>query len=511
MVDKAIEDLVLLPIRAASDLISKDWYTSNLRGIRALVQDPNSATEPEPDEPVLELVVGTADIQNASAQPGPLTPTFVRISMDNQEVGESSIHNTAPYSQPSWNERFLLVPRACDVTRFEVVDTSNRVCCSCALGTQSIWQAVLERDTLSLEVPLMRGRAEAGRIRLFARVWDGLPVPDTPWWPSGHVSRHLNSQSQLQPSSPMSSPVPVSMLPRPVAGSGVLATRSCTSPQPIGGSVALPQPAASGVFATHSDACSGVASVMPVAFKPPQPVAGSGLASVKPPDSILGSMQAVPSATEQLTGVAVQSTFSTQPSPCEQPMSSVQLHPSQESSGLLGSFQAQQYPLKSLQSLSTAGTANSVQVSTGPEQRILGSMQPVSPSEMPPSSAWTAEKPRKLSSPASTTGLLDGLGGSMWEQVGNSFASERRFPEGPLVPKAARKSTTTALSARLSNTPPKSRYAATMPTLGSPNDQNVALSPASTVVRSADGRSPPASPLQTPLRFNTLPPAQRVH
>lgn len=332
----------------------------------------------------------------------------------------------------------------------------------------------------------MRGRAEAGKIRLFARVWDGLPVPDTPWWPSGHVSRYPSSQSQLQPL------VPVSMLPRPVAGSGVLATRSGTPLQPTGGSAALPQPA--------------------TASKPSQPVACSGLASVKPADSILGSMQAVPSAAEQLTGVAVQQTFSTQSSPCEQPMSSVQLHPSVESSGLLGSFQAQQYPLKSLQSLSTAGTANAAKVSTRPEQKILSSMQPVSPSEMPLSSAWTPEKPKKLSSPASTTGLLDGLGGSMREQAGYSFASERRSPEGPLVPKAARKLTsTTALSAMLSSTPPKNRYAATMPTLGSPNDQNEALSPASTVVRSADGRSSPASPAQTPLRFNTLPPAQRVY
>eukprot|EP00930_Biecheleria_cincta_P049200 TRINITY_DN34446_c0_g1_i1.p1 TRINITY_DN34446_c0_g1~~TRINITY_DN34446_c0_g1_i1.p1 ORF type:complete len:533 (-),score=84.14 TRINITY_DN34446_c0_g1_i1:75-1616(-) len=512
MVDKVIEDFVLMPVRAASDLITKDWYTSNLRGIRNLVQDPLSATEPEPDEPVLELVLGTADIHSHSAPLDQLTPTFVRISMDDQEVGESSVHNTAPYSQPSWNERFLLIPRASDVTRFEVVDSSNRVCCSCALGTQSIWRGVLERETLALEVPLMRGRSEAGCIRLFARVWDGQPVPDTPWWPSGGMDRYLRPKSQLQPSSPVSPmvSVPVSMLPRAVAGSGVLATGGAASPQPVTVMpMAFTQPrsvAGSGLGAASPQPVA----VMPTAFMQPQSVAGSGLASVKPSNSILGSMHAVPSATEQLKTVAMQPSISTQPRPGEQAVSSVKWHPSVESSELLGSFQAQHQPLKSLQSLSTAGTANSVKFSTGSEQRILSPMQPASSSKMPLSSAWTAEKPRKLSisSPASTTGVLDGLGGSIMEQEGTSFASARRSPEGPLVPKEVQKTTsTTALSARLSSTPPRNRFPATMPTL---EHQREVLSPASTVVRSADGRSTPTSPAQTPLRFNTLPPAQRV-
>jgi len=274
-------------------------------------------------------------------------------------------------------------------------------------------------------------------------------------------------------------------------------------PQPIGGSAASPQPVANRVFTAGSVACSGLASVMPGAFTPPQSVAGSFIVPAKPADSILGSMRAVPSATEQLKMGAMQPPISMQPSPGEQQTFSVQWHPSVESSGLLGSFQAQQHPLKSLQSLSTTGTANSVKLSTGSDQRILSSMQPASSSKMPLSSAWTAEKPRKLSisSPASTTGLLDGLG--------TSFASERRIsPEGPFVPQGAQKTTsTTALSARLSNTPTKNLFPATMPTL---DYQSEVLSPSSTVIRSADGRSTPASPAHTPVRFNTLPPAQRA-
>ncbi|CAE7701909.1 unnamed protein product [Symbiodinium pilosum] len=174
------EDLILLPVAAASDLVTKGWYTTNFRQIRELVQDPEyQSGEVDPDEPVLEVVVGDANMKASASA----TPTFVRIFMDHENVGETSLQKRQPYNMPVWNERFLLLPRASFSTRFEVVDTWDRVLGHCTVGTQSLWRAAAHSGQVSVELPLQFGKGLSGKIWIHSRPWDGLPLPERPWWP----------------------------------------------------------------------------------------------------------------------------------------------------------------------------------------------------------------------------------------------------------------------------------------------------------------------------------------
>ncbi|CAE6925424.1 unnamed protein product [Symbiodinium sp. CCMP2592] len=178
--DQIIRDLVLLPVSAASDLVTKGWYTSNFRQIRELVQDPDyQSGEVDPDEPVLEVVVGDANMKATASA----TPTFVRIFMDRENVGETSLQKKRPFNTPVWNERFLLLPRASFSTRFEVVDTWDRVLGHCTIGTQSLWRAAEHSGQVSVELPLQMGKGLNGKIWVHSRPWDGLPLPERPWWP----------------------------------------------------------------------------------------------------------------------------------------------------------------------------------------------------------------------------------------------------------------------------------------------------------------------------------------
>ncbi|CAE7950039.1 unnamed protein product [Symbiodinium sp. KB8] len=178
--DQIIRDLVLLPVSAASDLVTKGWYTSNFRQIRELVQDPDyQSGEVDPDEPVLEVVVGDANMKATASA----TPTFVRIFMDRENVGETSLQKKRPFNTPVWNERFLLLPRASFSTRFEVVDTWDRVLGHCTIGTQSLWRAAEHSGQVSVELPLQQGKGLNGKIWVHSRPWDGLPLPERPWWP----------------------------------------------------------------------------------------------------------------------------------------------------------------------------------------------------------------------------------------------------------------------------------------------------------------------------------------
>ncbi|CAE7323329.1 unnamed protein product [Symbiodinium natans] len=178
--DHTSKDLVLVPVSAASDLVTKGWYTSNFRQIRELVQDPEyQSAEVDPDEPVLEVVVGDANMKVAAAS----TPTFVRIFMDGENVGETSLQKRRPYNMPVWNERFLLLPRGAFSTRFEVVDTWDRVLGHCTIGTQSLWRAAGHSGQVSVELPLQLEKGLNGKIWVHSRPWDGLPLPERPWWP----------------------------------------------------------------------------------------------------------------------------------------------------------------------------------------------------------------------------------------------------------------------------------------------------------------------------------------
>ncbi|CAJ1441232.1 unnamed protein product [Effrenium voratum] len=178
--DQYILDVLLTPARAAGDLVTKGWYAWNFRTIRELVEDPDYLPEePEPDEPVLEVVIGDAVIQDTSL--GPATPAFVRVSMDRENVGETSLAQGSG-AAAAWNERFLLLPRASTSMRFDVIDSGERLRGTCTMGTQSLWGSATRSGTISLGLPLTVGGAPSGTLRVHAREWDKLPLPDRPWW-----------------------------------------------------------------------------------------------------------------------------------------------------------------------------------------------------------------------------------------------------------------------------------------------------------------------------------------
>ncbi|CAE8665618.1 unnamed protein product, partial [Polarella glacialis] len=123
------------------------------------------------------------DVQVQSVAP----PCFVRLWMDGEFVGETSVFGRGYTSRPVWNERFLLIPRASRCTRFEVVEATEcpTVRCHCALGTESLWRTATCGVPLSMDVPLLHyGEEAVGSLRIHARIWDGLPLQDTPWWPT---------------------------------------------------------------------------------------------------------------------------------------------------------------------------------------------------------------------------------------------------------------------------------------------------------------------------------------
>ncbi|CAE8596555.1 unnamed protein product, partial [Polarella glacialis] len=183
--DRMLLDFFATPVRATEDLCTKSWYTSNLRAVKELVQEPSEA-EPDASEDVLEVIVGSAllgplpqqeqpDVQIQSVAP----PCFVRLWMDGEFVGETSVFDRGYTSRPVWNERFLLIPRASRCTRFEVVEATEcpTVRCHCALGTESLWRTATCGVPLSMDVPLLHyGEEAVGSLRIHARIWDGLPL-----------------------------------------------------------------------------------------------------------------------------------------------------------------------------------------------------------------------------------------------------------------------------------------------------------------------------------------------
>eukprot|EP00931_Biecheleriopsis_adriatica_P105350 TRINITY_DN79903_c0_g1_i1.p1 TRINITY_DN79903_c0_g1~~TRINITY_DN79903_c0_g1_i1.p1 ORF type:complete len:393 (+),score=59.13 TRINITY_DN79903_c0_g1_i1:90-1181(+) len=222
MVDQALRDLFFMPARATQDLATKSWYTTNFRAIRDLVGDPNYETEPDPDEPVLEVVVGDAKVEYPPHfKAVVMSPTFIRVSMDHDNVGETTLCKQLPYTHPSWHERFLLIPRGSNLMRFQVVDTRNQVRCYAALGVESLWRTVDDMGCVSLKLPLQQDRLQLGHLQIHVRMWDRLPLPETPWWLPQQMSGQPGTTSSdvlgdMRPPfsstlpQPISSPVPSS-------------------------------------------------------------------------------------------------------------------------------------------------------------------------------------------------------------------------------------------------------------------------------------------------------------
>lgn len=194
--DLLLRDILLTPINAAGDLATKSWYSSNFRAIRELVQDPNyRADDVDPFEPVIEVVVGDAAIQETNDF---VTPTFVRVSMDGESVGETSLFKHGPYTKPVWNERFLLHPRGSFSMRFEVIDHREHLRGQCIIGTQSLWGAASRTGGLSIRPQLTLARDQiCGQLTVHCRLWDGLP-PERPWWqPTGDDALMARAEPDL--------------------------------------------------------------------------------------------------------------------------------------------------------------------------------------------------------------------------------------------------------------------------------------------------------------------------
>lgn len=172
------------------ELLTKSFYTSHLRAIRELIEEPAGAP-PKHGEPVLEVLVATAEFWQGTYAEPELQKMFVRLWMDGELVGETSVHDLAVQGpQPTWNQRFLVLPRGSWCSRFEVCAGVGRpqVRGYCAYGTEGLWRAANScGHSLSIDAPLLSAEGEVGVLEVHFRMWDGLPVQETPWWPGQPV------------------------------------------------------------------------------------------------------------------------------------------------------------------------------------------------------------------------------------------------------------------------------------------------------------------------------------
>lgn len=169
------------------ELLSKSWYTSHLRTITRLLQEPADA-ELGPAEPVLEVAFSFAEL-------GPLPreanhrvqAPFVRLWMDGQLIGETSVYTGGDTRRPVWNERFLVLPRGSWCSRVEVCEVLGgaTVRCHCAVGTETLWKAAAHTGGFSVAMPLRHEQTAVGVLHAHVRMWDGQPIQDTPWWAAG--------------------------------------------------------------------------------------------------------------------------------------------------------------------------------------------------------------------------------------------------------------------------------------------------------------------------------------
>lgn len=189
------------------DLLDPSWYQSQLRSIISLIQDPESV-HPGPAEPVLEVVVAGAELSELATDEGSGAYNsyrpFVRMYMDGELVGETSLSKRylqTPKS-PLWFERFLVVPRGCLVSRFEVCTGAEYpyIRGFCAISTESLWKAVTSGGPLTVRQQLLRPPSLnpkikridesalpteiVGTLRLHVRLWDRLPIKEPIWWES---------------------------------------------------------------------------------------------------------------------------------------------------------------------------------------------------------------------------------------------------------------------------------------------------------------------------------------
>lgn len=209
-----LTEIFMMPIRAVTDLVTTSWYTSNIRNIKELVQDP-ATQNVSPYEPVMEVIIGSAtlDVQKRDGKQT-VAPTFVRVWMDAECVGDTSIYLDRDTARPVWNQRFLLIPRASVSTRFEVLEANDptRVRGFCALGTEGLWRSA-QNAKYSLDVPLLSNSKPVGTLLIHIRMWDGLSIQDTQWWPEMNDRASRMEPRQDPPPTPPSSPMVTQPMP----------------------------------------------------------------------------------------------------------------------------------------------------------------------------------------------------------------------------------------------------------------------------------------------------------
>mmetsp|Transcript_16822 Transcript_16822/g.58692 ORF Transcript_16822/g.58692 Transcript_16822/m.58692 type:complete len:221 (+) Transcript_16822:96-758(+) len=165
------------------ELFTRSFYTSHIRAVRQLIEEPDDS-KVAPGEPVLEVVISSAELwllpQETEASFLHSQSSFVRLWMDGEMVGETSVCAGAPdFRRPSWGERLLVLPRGSLCTRLELCigdEQSSHVRGFCAYGTEGLWRAAESSGRLELDAPVLHGQAEAGMLRLVLRMWDGLPL-----------------------------------------------------------------------------------------------------------------------------------------------------------------------------------------------------------------------------------------------------------------------------------------------------------------------------------------------
>eukprot|EP00929_Paragymnodinium_shiwhaense_P090097 TRINITY_DN50315_c0_g1_i1.p1 TRINITY_DN50315_c0_g1~~TRINITY_DN50315_c0_g1_i1.p1 ORF type:complete len:190 (-),score=27.82 TRINITY_DN50315_c0_g1_i1:79-648(-) len=169
-------------------LVDPSWYREQLRTVFAQVQDPAYASVTQ-YTPVLEILIRGAELGPLPEEVVPVQATFVRVWVDGEPLGETSLGSQASRpSRPSWNERLLCLPAGARTIRFEVceqVQGFTAVRCYCALAMEGLWEAVRgihnaygQRLTLP-PTPLLHmfaeGPAQVGLLDLSFGVWDHGP------------------------------------------------------------------------------------------------------------------------------------------------------------------------------------------------------------------------------------------------------------------------------------------------------------------------------------------------
>mmetsp|Transcript_43895 Transcript_43895/g.124007 ORF Transcript_43895/g.124007 Transcript_43895/m.124007 type:complete len:196 (-) Transcript_43895:95-682(-) len=171
------------------ELFTQDFYLQTFRTIRALIEEPAGA-RPQADEPVMEVIIDTVEF---SEDAGDLRNCFVRLWMDGELVGETSVLRGGG-RHLAWRERLLVLPRGSVVSRFDICAGELQrplVRGHCVFGTEGLWRSAAGLSRLSIDAPILSAHGDIGVLRLSFRMWDGLPLPQAntlqwqPWsgWP----------------------------------------------------------------------------------------------------------------------------------------------------------------------------------------------------------------------------------------------------------------------------------------------------------------------------------------